>query len=232
MNWLYLSINLASIAVPFAFSFENRAKFYKKWPALFPALIITAAFFIIWDFWFTEIGIWHFNPKYVLGIYLGNLPVEEWIFFLFIPYCCVFIHESLKHFFPVSPFENSGKKTGILLGIICILISLLNLQHMYTTVTFMLLGIFLLLCVFIFKVKFLGRFFFTYLVSIIPFAIVNGILTAMPVLIYNDTENLGIRIGTIPFEDFFYSMLMLLMNITIFEYLLARRIKNGIRNFS
>lgn len=231
MTWLYLTINLASIAVPFAFSFENRTKFYKKWFALFPALFITAAFFVVWDFWFTAEGIWQFNPKYVLGIYLVNLPIEEWIFFLFIPYCCVFIHESLKHFFPISPFDKYGKTVALILGSICILISLINTQHLYTTVTFLLLGTLLFLNVFVFKVKFLGSFFFTYLVSIIPFCVVNGILTAMPILIYNDAENLGIRIGTIPLEDFFYSMLMLLMNITIFEFLLARRIKNGISNF-
>ncbi len=226
MNWLYLVLNLASIAVPFAFSFENRAKFYKKWPALFPALIITATFFIIWDFWFTAIGIWRFNPEFVLGIEIVNLPVEEWMFFLFIPYSCIFIHESLKYFFPTSPLDKYGNAIAVLLAIICIAISLFNTQHMYPAVTFMLLGIFLLLCVFAFKADFLGKFFLTYLVSIIPFAVVNGVLTAMPVLIYNNAENLGIRVGTIPVEDFFYSMLMLLINITIFEFLLKRNSQN------
>ena len=223
MNWLYLALNVASIAIPFAFSFEKRAKFYKNWPSLFPALLFTAAFFLIWDFWFTDIGIWQFNPDYIFGIELVNLPFEEWMFFLFIPYACVFIHESLKYYFPKSPFDAYGKKIALLLGVVCLVTGLLNLERMYTTVTFTLLGLFLLLIVAAFNTAFLGRFFFTYLVSIIPFSVVNGILTGMPVLIYNDTENLGIRVGTIPFEDFFYSMLMLLMNITIFEHFLSKR---------
>jgi lycopene cyclase domain-containing protein len=55
-------------------------------------------------------------------------------------------------------------------------------------------------------------------VSLLPFFIVNGILTSLPVVMYNDSENLGIRIFTIPIEDTMYSLLLLLMNIVLFEY--------------
>ncbi len=222
MNWLYLALNLGSIAIPLAFSFEKRARFYKNWPALFPALIITAAFFLVWDFWFTEIGIWHFNPEYVSGYNLVNLPFEEWMFFIFIPYACVFIHESLKYYFKKTPFDAHGKTIAIVLGILFLIIGLTTTERLYTTVTFTLLGLFLMLIVYAFNTDYLGRFFLTYLVSLIPFALVNGILTGMPVLIYNNNENLALRIGTIPIEDFFYSMLMLLINITIYEHLLHR----------
>lgn len=223
MNWLYLALNLGSIAIPLAFSFEKRARFYKNWFALFPALIITATFFLVWDFWFTEIGIWHFNPEFVMGYQLVNLPFEEWMFFIFIPYACIFIHESLNYYFKKTPFDAHGKIIAKLLGVIFLVIGLVSTERMYTSVTFILLGLFLLLIVFSFNTQFLGRFFLTYLVSLIPFAIVNGVLTGMPVLIYNNNENLAFRIGTIPIEDFFYSMLMLLVNITIYEHLLNRK---------
>jgi hypothetical protein len=38
-------------------------------------------------------------------------------------------------------------------------------------------------------------------------------------LIYNDAQNLGIRIGTIPLEDFFYNMVYMLWMITVYEIL-------------
>jgi lycopene cyclase domain-containing protein len=219
VTWLYLALNLGSIAVPFAFSFDRRVNFAGKWKFLLPALAMVATFFLIWDFWFTEIGIWRFNYDYVLGHNLVNIPFEEWMFFVFIPYACVFIHESLKYYVPHIPMEHLGRRIALVLSAVLLLAAVAYSDRMYTAVTFTLLGGFLLLNVFVFKSWFLGRFFFTYLVSLIPFAVVNGILTAMPVLIYNDTENLGIRLGTIPLEDCFYSMLMLLMNITIFEHL-------------
>jgi lycopene cyclase domain-containing protein len=49
--------------------------------------------------------------------------------------------------------------------------------------------------------------------------IINGILTALPVVEYNPDHDLGIRLFTIPIEDFFYFFLLLLMNLTIYEYL-------------
>jgi len=69
----------------------------------------------------------------------------------------------------------------------------------------------------------MGRFYFSFLITLIPFLIVNGILTGSfiegEVVWYNNHENLDIRIGTIPLEDMFYGMLLILMNISIFEWL-------------
>ena len=79
---LYLLINLCSISIPFLFSFHKRLEFHKSWPALWPALVITAAIFIVWDVWFTEMGIWSFNPDYLIGWNILGLPLEEWLFFI------------------------------------------------------------------------------------------------------------------------------------------------------
>jgi lycopene cyclase domain-containing protein len=65
--------------------------------------------------------------------------------------------------------------------------------------------------------RFMYRFYRAYLVSLVPFYIVNGFLTSIPVVIYNDKQNLGFRVGTIPFEDHFYLMGLLLMNIYLYE---------------
>ena len=74
---------------------------------------------------------------------------------------------------------------------------------------------------------YLGRFLFAYLVHLIPFIICNGVLTGgltpEPVVIYNNAENLGIRIWTVPIEDTIYSMTLLLMNVSLFEYFRKRK---------
>ena len=75
----------------------------------------------------------------------------------------------------------------------------------------------------------MGKFYRFYLWHLIPFFIVNGILTGTgidgEVVWYNNAENLGIRLGTIPIEDSLYSLSLMLMNISIFEWLKGRTIK-------
>jgi lycopene cyclase domain-containing protein len=75
---------------------------------------------------------------------------------------------------------------------------------------------------FIERVNYLGRFFVGYFFSLIPFLIVNGILTSKPVVIYNNEENSGVRIfidglANIPIEDMAYCMLLLLLNVALYE---------------
>jgi lycopene cyclase domain-containing protein len=56
---------------------------------------------------------------------------------------------------------------------------------------------------------------------LIPFFIVNGILTGTgineEVVWYNDEENLGIRLLTIPVEDIFYAFSLILLNLLLFK---------------
>jgi lycopene cyclase domain-containing protein len=62
--------------------------------------------------------------------------------------------------------------------------------------------------------KLLQQYFLTFLVMIGPFLIVNGILTGSwienEVVWYNNNENLGIRVFTIPVEDFVYAFTLIL----------------------
>ena len=72
----------------------------------------------------------------------------------------------------------------------------------------------------------MGYFWFAYLVHLITFLVVNGVLTGAvtpePVVFYNATEIIGLRIVTIPIEDTIYALTCLLIPITVMEYLLNR----------
>lgn len=247
----YFLIILASISVPFLAGFDDRLKFYKNWKYLFPAMLVTMAVFIPWDMYKTALRVWGFNPDYLQGIYLYNLPLEEVLFFIAIPYACLFTYHSFEYFRGQAYLkiqENDKEKARkpflfwsdkpvffrnftIALGVILIIAGLVNLERTYTWVTFISSGIFLLWHAFFVKGnEYRGMFYFTFLIILIPFFIVNGALTGLftpePVVWYDDTENLGIRLGTIPVEDTIYGMLLLFMNTTIYEALKMKKAGN------
>ncbi|MCX7744455.1 MAG: lycopene cyclase domain-containing protein [Flavobacteriales bacterium] len=215
-RYTYFVLDLASIFFPLILSFDKKVHFYTRWKFLFPALFFNAVIFIAWDEFFTRMGIWYFNPDYLLGYYIGSLPIEEWLFFLAIPYACIFIYDCLKAYFP-DFLQSVARRITYLAIPLFFILGFIYIQHWYTAVTFLLLAIILLFHILIYKTRFLGYFYLMWLIHLVPFFIINGYLTSLPVVIYNNAENMGIRIGTIPFEDAFYSMLKLIIIVSLYE---------------
>ena len=220
MMSLYLWIDLLSISVPFLVSFHPRIRLYRRWKALFLALVITMVPFIIWDVYFTVQGYWGFNEVYLSGIYLLHLPIEEWLFFICIPYACVFTHLSILEINPnLALSDKVSKRITFLLFTLFVLVLVFNVDKAYTAVD-MIFAIVSLALVTKFNPKLLNSFYLTILFMLIPFFIVNGILTGTGIegniVWYNDAENLGIRLGTIPVEDSAYAFSMILLNLWLF----------------
>jgi lycopene cyclase domain-containing protein len=50
----------------------------------------------------------------------------------------------------------------------------------------------------------------------------NGYLTGRPIVLYNPQEFLGIRLGTIPLEDFFYGFGLITITIVLWEHFVRK----------
>ena len=120
------------------------------------------------------------------------------------------------------PKINLIYKSRITISILFLLSSILfisNIDKMYTAYTFGLLSIVLLFC---FYRRINVNTITISFISILPFMFLsNGLLTGMfienEVVWYNDVQNLGFRIFTIPIEDFFYGYLLILLNVLLYE---------------
>lgn len=221
--YIYLYLNIFTILFPLLLSFDRKVAFYKNWFALFPAILVNAAFFVIWDILFTRAGVWGFNEAYLTGIYFFNLPLEEILFFITVPYACVFIYDVLNAYIRKDILKPYAKGIAIALLLILPVIALFNTERLYTSITFSLLALMHLVHLRFFSYQVLGRFYLAYLVHLVPFLLVNGVLTYLPVVWYNNSYNLGLRIVSIPVEDTMYSMLMLLLSITVYEGIRSKR---------
>ncbi|MCH2044290.1 MAG: lycopene cyclase domain-containing protein [Saprospiraceae bacterium] len=227
----YLMINIGTLIFPFLLSFDRKVTFYKDWKAVFLSIFLVGTFFLIWDIYFTKIGVWGFNPDYYYTTFLG-LPIGEWSFFLTVPYACIFIHACLKAYFPNTDILKSTDNyiTPILI-VFCTVVGLLGAFKAYTNWTFLLCGGFLFWHYRYVPNTYRTRFYLAYLISLIPFTLVNGILTGGfnegPVVLYNNAHNLtstlGGRMVSIPFDDFSYCFLLLMVNVAFYEYFLDKR---------
>lgn len=228
-RYLYLSIDIISILFPLLFSFYPKAAFYKQWRYLAISTFIPAVLFILWDILFTTMGVWGFNPRYITGIYFFNLPIEEVLFFICVPYACVFTYFALNNIVHDDYLKPYQELISSALCIVLIISGMYHLNKWYTGITFLLAGGFIAFQMIVLKPGYMGRFYFAFAVILIPFFIVNGILTGSfiehEVVWYDNEENLGVRLGTIPLEDVFYGLLLLVMNVTLFEW---QRIRNNI----
>ncbi|OHX65847.1 lycopene cyclase domain-containing protein [Flammeovirga pacifica] len=206
---LYLVINLIAIAGPFFLSFDKKVAFYKKWSKLIYALIFLWSIYLPWDIFFAATEEWGFNPDYLIGLDLAFLPLEEWMFFIIIPYCFLFIYECIKAYFPKSEAKTELPfyfLFGIALG-----------QFLHGGI-YSYMNLVVIIFGFLISRKHLNQaFWYSYLITIGPFLIFNGILTGsvtpQPVVWYNTAAFSGVRIGTIPTEDFIYLLGMMLLCI-------------------
>lgn len=219
-QYTYLAINFFTIIVCFLFSFHPKIKFHKHFKAFIMASSLVAVFFIAWDVWFTKMGVWWFNDRYLIGARLFGLPVEELMFFICIPFSCIFTYFCLDKFFRLDWNPKFERIFSIASILILLCLSVYFREKIYPFVTFLTTAISIFVLYFILKIKWIGKASFVYLVLMPGFLSVNGILTGSgldsPIVNYNPEEIIGFRIFTIPIEDTVYGYEMILWNLYFF----------------
>jgi lycopene cyclase domain-containing protein len=222
MKYLYLWLNLGSFIIPFLFSFHPKIQFYKKWRGFLIGVIVMMGIFIPWDIAFTNNGFWGFNEAYITGYKFLNLPIEEWLFFFCVPYACIFTHYAILALNKNFKFSERTVHIAYVLLLSTLIVTLWYAYDKWYTLLNFGYALIVLGLVFNLNRKSLQSFFATYLIILIPFFLVNGVLTGTgidgQVVWYNNDENLGFRLLTIPVEDVIYNLGMLLTVFALTEY--------------
>jgi lycopene cyclase domain-containing protein len=214
---VYLALEIVAIAVPLLYSYDRKLQFFLKLKSVILSLLFVGSLYAIGDILFTKYGIWGFNPKYHSGILIFDLPLEEWMFFIVIPYASIFLHDTLIYLFPSQQLTDRTTKMISRISVLCLAICVLfNLDKAYTSIYLSVAILAIVLCSY-FSSSILNRFYLTFLIILVPFFLVNSVLTgsfiAEPIVWYNNSENLGIRIFTVPIEDISYAFSLILFNL-------------------
>lgn len=226
-SWLYALLHIASVGPVFALSFDRKVHYYSRWKDLFPAILLVALFFIGWDIVFTSWQVWGFHSAYLTGPAFFGLPWEEVVFFLTVPFSSLFIYECLNAYITKDYLRRIERQITIGLIVALSAFGILYYDRIYTTTTCLLTASFLIWHLLRQPGIWRGRFYLAWLVSWIPFLLVDGVLTGgftnEPIVLYHPPEFSGWRIVSIPIEDSLYSLLMLMGITTIYEYRKERR---------
>ncbi len=218
----YLLINVLIIAIPLLFSFERKVQFFRRLPSILTSIVVVGIPYIIWDVAATARGDWAFNSEYVHNLRIAGLPIEEILFFVTVPYACIFIYETLRAYIPDRSLNFSYWIPAIL-AVACIIISIVYSHQEYTKTVLLFTGAFFILSTLFHLSLIRSKLFWLFIViSFIPFLIVNYTLTSLPVVTYGEEAFSGIRITTIPFEDFIYSFSLLAFSVLIYRLTLDR----------
>jgi lycopene cyclase domain-containing protein len=219
----YGLINLVIISIPLALTWWRPVSYYQKFPHIAKSILLVGSFFIIWNMLAVSRGHWSWNPDYVMGKYLASLPVEEWLFFITVPYSSLFIYENLRIFIKKRVYQGS-LIFPLLATLGMLVVALFNLDHEYTAIVLVLTGSANLVAVYFYPFLFRENHVHMYLVlGFVTFFIFNTLLTALPVLIYGSPYISGIRIGTIPIEDFLYNYLLLASYVVVYKSSLCQK---------
>ena len=221
IQYTYLLINFFTVIICFIFSFHPEIRFNRHFGAFIKSALLVGFVFILWDIWFTKNGVWWFNYRYLIGLKISELPIEEILFFICIPFSCVFTYFCLDKFFKLD-WKPAPEKIFVIASVI-VYAAIVFYFHdrIYTVVTFSTAAVSLFVLYFLLKVKWIGKASFIYLILMPGFLGVNGILTGTgldsPIVNYNPDNFIGFRILTIPVEDVFYGYEMILWNLFFFK---------------
>jgi lycopene cyclase domain-containing protein len=94
-KWQYLGLLGLCVVVTLPLEIIGGARVYRRPKALLTTLLPVLILFGGWDLLAARHGQWSYSGRYTLGLRLGGLPVEEWLFFLVVPTCALLTYEVL-----------------------------------------------------------------------------------------------------------------------------------------
>ena len=93
----YLLLMAGCLLITLPLEFVLRARVYRRPLRLLLALLPVLVVFIVWDVVGILRGHWSYNPRFVTGVELGVMPLEELVFFIVVPICGLLSYEAVGY---------------------------------------------------------------------------------------------------------------------------------------
>jgi isorenieratene synthase len=214
----YLAFNFLVLIPVLVLSARKATFFLHRWGAAWTAVAAAALPFLIWDALATGRH-WTFNPRFITGLWLGPLPIEEVLFFFTMPFACLFSWHTLFGAEVDTP-RRSLKGVPLAFGALGLLGPWVQATQglEYTALVLLALGGGALLDA-VAGSRVLERPGFLKLLGfvVVTTTVFNGYLTARPVVLYDVRYQLGVRLFTIPLEDYGFGVALVLLAGVVYQ---------------
>ena len=169
MNYTYLLVNIVLLLLSLFLFFNKRTRPLGGWTLALPAALIPAILFIAASHLLKLSGFLTFDSRYVTGLCLGILPLEEWLFCILMPFTGLGIYSFLNLTFPGTGLQKfSLTVSNLLLGLcIAMLFFAYKSGNIYSIVFNVILVLLLIYVEYLNKLRFMYRFYRAYLVYMI-----------------------------------------------------------------
>ena len=85
-KWQYLLLLGGCLLITLPLEFYGEGV-YRQPKRLLRAMAPVLAVFLAWDAVAIALQVWHYNPRFISGINVPFMPLEEMLFFIVIPLC-------------------------------------------------------------------------------------------------------------------------------------------------
>lgn len=212
-------LDLAIVVGPLALSFDRKVRYVRHWPAAFLSSLIVGVPYAVWDSAMAAKGAWGFSERFAGAFRIFFLPPGELLFFIVVPFSCVFIYEVITAHVPERS-SGPGRIPWISAAALLAVGAILLRARLYTSSVMLSAALFLLLAL-ILSPNMLGSrvFWLAVAASYAPFLVANGALTSIPIVTYGEWAIVCPRIFSIPMEDFLYSFSLLGFTFLVYRSL-------------
>lgn len=101
-QWQYLILLGACVLVTIPLEVVLGARVWRSPRRLVLSMIPMLVVFGVWDVLGIVRGHWWYEPRFMSGIQLGPLPLEELLFFIVIPICGLLTYEAVGRVFALA----------------------------------------------------------------------------------------------------------------------------------
>lgn len=98
-QWHYLILLAGCLLVTLPLEFVFGARVWRSPRRLLLSMLPMLVVFLTWDVLGIVRNHWWYEPRFISGLHIGPLPLEELLFFLVIPICALLSYEAVGRVF-------------------------------------------------------------------------------------------------------------------------------------